>query len=59
MFRLVDGYYVTNEKGKVFEVSGGLDNENQPIIVNNKNGKVQQRFRIIYVDEYEEEPTTG
>jgi len=38
LFRLVDGNYVTNEKGKVIEVSGGLDNENQNIVVNNKNG---------------------
>jgi predicted transcriptional regulator len=41
MFRLVDGSFVTNERGRVIEVSGGLDNENQNIVVNNKNGKVQ------------------
>jgi hypothetical protein len=58
MFRYKDNY-VTNEKGKVIAVSGGLDNENRNIIVENKNGKVHQRWRVIYVDEYEKEPTKG
>jgi hypothetical protein len=40
MFRLKDGTYLTNERGKVVEVSGGKDNENQNIIVNNRNGQV-------------------
>jgi hypothetical protein len=59
MFRLVDGTYVTNERAKVMEVSGGIDNENQNIVVQNKNGKTQQKWRVIYVDEYEKEPTKG
>jgi uncharacterized protein (DUF1015 family) len=25
----------------------------------NRNGKVQQRWRVVYVDEYEKEPTKG
>jgi predicted transcriptional regulator len=40
LFRFQEGKFVVNEKGKVVEVSGGLDNENQNIIVANKNGKV-------------------
>jgi hypothetical protein len=55
----VDGEYVRNEKGKVISVSGSLDNENRNIIVENKNGKTGQKWRVIYVDEYEKEPTKG
>jgi hypothetical protein len=40
-------------------VSDGTDNENQGIVVENRNGKTHQRWRIIYVDEYEKEPTKG
>jgi len=54
-----EGTFVTNEKGKVMSVSGGLDNENQNIVVENKNGKIHQRWKIVYVDEYEKEPTKG
>jgi hypothetical protein len=59
MFRLKDGTFMTNERGKVIEVSGGKDNENQNIVVNNKNGKVEQRWKIIYADEYPREPIKG
>ena len=59
MFRLKDGAFVTNERGKVIEVSGGLDNENQNIVVNNRNGKVEQRWKVIYADEYPKEPVKG
>jgi hypothetical protein len=58
MWRYKDNF-VTNEKGKVMAVSGGLDNENRNIVVEVKNGKVHQRWRVIYVDEYEKEPTKG
>jgi hypothetical protein len=58
MFRYADGF-VTNEKGKVFDVSGGYDAENRDIIVHAKHGKVNQRWRVVYVDEYEKEPTKG
>jgi hypothetical protein len=40
-------------------VSGGKDNENSGIVVENRNGKTHQRWRIIYADEYEKEPTKG
>jgi hypothetical protein len=58
MFRYKDNF-VTNEKGKVVAVSGGLDNENRNIVVENKNGKIHQRWQIVYVDEYKGEPTKG
>jgi hypothetical protein len=50
---------VVNTKGKVVAVDGGLDNENRNIIVEQRNGKVHQKWRVIYVDEYEKEPTKG
>jgi hypothetical protein len=58
MFRYADNY-VTNEKGKVIAVNGGKDAENGNIVMEQKNGKTHQRWRIIYVDEYEDEPTKG
>jgi hypothetical protein len=39
MFRYQDGFLV-NERGKVFDVQGGVDAENRNIIVHNKHGKV-------------------
>jgi hypothetical protein len=58
MFRVQDSYIV-NEKGKVIEVQGDLDAENRNIAVGNKNGKTGQRWRVVYADEYEKEPTKG
>jgi hypothetical protein len=59
LFRFEEGAFIANEKGKVIDVSGGLDNENQNIVVSAKNGKVNQRWRVIYADEYEREPIKG
>jgi hypothetical protein len=58
MFRLKDGHYITNEKGTVMTVQGS-DNENDLIITEPRKDKVSQRFRVVYVDEYEEEPKKG
>jgi hypothetical protein len=58
MFRYQDNMIV-NEKGKVVAVQGGLDNENRNLVMEPKNGKVHQRWRVVYVDEYEKEPTKG
>jgi hypothetical protein len=55
----VDGEFIVNEKGGVMDVQGGVDAENRNIIVHKKHGKVNQRWKIIYVDEYEKEPTKG
>jgi hypothetical protein len=59
MFRVKEGKYITNEKGKVIAVSGGLDNENRNLVMEQRNSKVHQRWRVVYVDEYEAEPTKG
>jgi hypothetical protein len=58
MFRL-KGQYVTNEKGKVLEVVGGIDAENRNIGVNNRNNKIHQQWDIVYVDQWKGEPTRG
>jgi hypothetical protein len=58
MFRYKDNY-VTNEKGKVIAVSGGLDAENRNIVMEGRNNKVHQRWRVVYVDQYKGEPTKG
>jgi hypothetical protein len=50
---------IVNEKGKVMAVQGAIDAENRNIVVENKNGKVHQRWKVVYVDEYEKEPTKG
>jgi hypothetical protein len=50
---------IANERGKVIAVDGGLDNENRNIVMEQRNGKVHQRWRVVYVDEYEEEPKKG
>jgi hypothetical protein len=59
MFRLKDGKFIMNEKGKVIAVDGGLDAENRNIVMEGRNNKVHQRWRVVYVDEYEKEPTKG
>jgi cell division protein FtsL len=58
MFRYQDNMIV-NEKGKVVAVSGGLDNENRNLVMEQKNGKVHQRWKVVYVEDYEKEPTKG
>jgi hypothetical protein len=59
MFRLKDGKYMTNEKGKVWTVQSGADNENGMIISEPRKDKVEQRWRVVYVEDYEEEPKAG
>jgi hypothetical protein len=58
MFRL-KGAYVTNEKGKVLEIQGGIDAENRNIGVNTLNNKIHQQWDIVYVDQWKGEPTKG
>ena len=50
---------MTNEKGKVWTVQGGHDNENVMIVSEPRKDKISQRWRVVYVDEYEEEPKKG
>lgn len=58
MFRY-QGEFVVNEKGKVMEVANGIDDENRNLVMSNKNGKDQQRWKVVYVDKYPGEPTKG
>jgi len=51
--------FFTNEKGKVMDVSGNKDNENQNIHAWNKHGGLNQQWDIIYADEYPDEPKKG
>jgi hypothetical protein len=44
------GVYITNEKGKIFDVQGGIDAENREVIAYKKHGKINQQFDIIYKD---------
>jgi hypothetical protein len=55
----MQGAFLTNERGKVMDVHGGLDHENRNIIVWNKHGKINQQWDVVYVDEYPDEPTKG
>jgi hypothetical protein len=58
MFR-VQGAFIQNERGKVMDVSGGRDNENQNIIVWRKHGKINQQFDVVYTDQWKGEPKKG
>jgi len=58
MFTL-KGDNIVNEKGKVLDVAGGLDNEGQNIFVYSSNNKINQRWTIVYVDEDKPEPKKG
>jgi hypothetical protein len=58
MFRY-ESPFLVNEKGKVMDVHGGVDQENRQMIVWNKHGKLNQQFDLIYADEYPDEPTKG
>jgi hypothetical protein len=58
MFRL-KGAFITNEKGKVMDVSGARDNENQNIIVWNRHGRINQQWDVVYTDQWKRDPRKG
>jgi hypothetical protein len=58
MFR-IRGAQIQNEHGKVMDVSGGADRENQNIIVWNKHGKINQQWDVVYTDQWKGEPKKG
>jgi hypothetical protein len=58
MFRM-KGAWLTNEKGKVMDVSGGKDNENQNIIVWKRHNGLNQQWDVVYRDQWQKDPTTG
>jgi hypothetical protein len=53
------GLQITNEQKKVFDVEGGIDDENRNIIAWNRHGKVNQQFDVVYADQWKGEPTKG
>jgi hypothetical protein len=58
MFRM-KGRFLTNEKGKVMDVSGNKDKENQNIIVWKKHGGLNQQWDVIYADKWKRDPIKG
>jgi hypothetical protein len=48
-----------NSRGKVIDVAGGMDMENQNIIVSQRTNKISQRWNIVYVDEDKGAPKKG
>jgi hypothetical protein len=58
LFRL-QGQFIVNERGKVFDVSGAVDAENRNVIVHSKHGKVNQQWKVIYADKYPKDPVKG
>jgi hypothetical protein len=58
MFRM-KGKFLTNEKGKVMDVSGNKDKENQNIIVWKKHGGLNQQWDVIYADKWKRDPIKG
>jgi hypothetical protein len=53
------GLFITNHNKKVFDVQGGVDQENRYVIAYARHGKVNQQFDVIYADEWKGEPTKG
>ena len=51
--------HIVNERGKCFDVHGGVDDENRNIIAWNKHSGLNQQWNIVYADEYPEEPKKG
>jgi hypothetical protein len=47
----MQGPFLTNEKGKVMDVSGGVDTENRNVIAWTKHGKINQQWDIYYLDQ--------
>lgn len=48
-----------NEKGKIFEVQGHIDRENQNIGVLDKDNGLYQQWEVIYADEMPKELKKG
>jgi membrane carboxypeptidase/penicillin-binding protein PbpC len=58
LWRMKDAF-VTNEKGRVMDVSGSVDQENRNIVAQTLTRKINQQWDIVYVDEWPEEPKKG
>lgn len=53
------GYFLTNEKGKVLDVSGGADTEGRNCLFWKKHGGINQQWTVLYLDELPPEPKIG
>ena len=54
-FRYDKGYIISVDINKVFTVEANKDTEAQRVIVANKNNGVNQRWKIVYVDQFKEQ----
>lgn len=55
VFRYEKGYLINPATNKVMDVSGGKDAETQKVIMWNKHNGANQRWRIVYVDQFKEQ----
>jgi hypothetical protein len=53
------GAYLTNERGKVMEVQGKADNENQYLYASKRDNGIHQQWDIIYADQWKRDPIKG
>jgi len=54
-FKYEKGYIINVKTNKAFDVSGGKDVEAQKVIMWNKHNGANQRWRIVYVDQFKEQ----
>jgi len=54
-FKYEKGYLINVKTNKVMDVSGGKDAEAQKVIMWNKHNGANQRWRIVYVDQFKEQ----
>lgn len=54
-FKYEKGYLINVQTNKVMDVSGGKDAEAQKVIMWNKHNGANQRWRIVYVDQFKEQ----
>jgi hypothetical protein len=58
MWRL-EGAFVVNEHGKVFDIEAARDIEGANMLAHNKHGRINQQFDVVYADEWKGEPGKG
>lgn len=54
-FKYEKGYLINVKTNKVFDVSGGKDAEAQKVLMWNRHNGANQRWRIVYVDQFKEQ----
>jgi hypothetical protein len=53
-FRYEKGYLINVKSFRVFDVVDGKDVEGQKVVLNKRNNRVNQRWKIVYVDQFNE-----